>query len=275
MTDTILVTGVSSGIGYFLVDHLSKAGKKVVGSVRQLESFTPPAHWNDVQLVSLDMSDPTQFAAQLEAALKKSGPISTLINNAGYGVFGPAEALTMSDLTQQLQVNFLSVACLCQKVIPQMRQAGQGQIINVSSLFGRVSGAYGSAYHASKFALEGYTESLYFELKPLGIQVKLIEPGYVETDFYKKSSRDHLDNLPQQYTQNLRSPEQVYQGHVGGLISADQAAQEIIQAMNTPDGPLRFPIGQHAKETLKLKANMDDNAFVSHWAKNFWIQKPT
>jgi NAD(P)-dependent dehydrogenase (short-subunit alcohol dehydrogenase family) len=135
----------------------------------------------------LDLVDPASITAAVAAATEKFGTIDVLLNNAGYGAYGPLEATPLEKLRRQMEVNFFGLVATMQAVLPTMRAAKSGTIINVSSVGGRMCYPLGALYHGSKWAVEGLTEAVSYELLPLGIRVKLVEPGGVKTDFAGRS----------------------------------------------------------------------------------------
>ncbi|UXP33407.1 SDR family oxidoreductase [Reichenbachiella agarivorans] len=171
----ILITGVSSGIGKTCFDYLFAKGYKVYGTSR----FAEP---DNAFLLKMDVTKPNSIRSAVNYVLQKEGKIDVLINNAGISVVGSAEMTLTEDARQQIETNFWGVVNTTNAVLPTMRQQHAGKIINISSLAGLFAIPYQSYYTASKFALEGYSESLRMELKKRNIQVSLIEPGDFKTE---------------------------------------------------------------------------------------------
>ncbi|HTL11089.1 MAG TPA: SDR family oxidoreductase [Bdellovibrionota bacterium] len=195
---TVLITGASAGFGRIAAEMLLHRGHRVIAALRggqaRLEKEFLAAHLQTGRLhaVDLHLEQPGTFrAAVSEVAQKFQGRLDVLINNAGYGQMGPVEILDEALLRKQMEVNFFGTALLTQALLPAVREAG-GRIINVSSIVGRVGLPFYGAYAASKFALEGYSESLWYDLRPLGVQVGLVEPGGYRTEFSPKVSREGL-----------------------------------------------------------------------------------
>lgn len=187
----VLVTGASSGIGYESAILLAKKGHKVYGAARRLDRMEPLREFG-VTPVSLDVTSEASMKACVEFVLAAEGRIDVLVNNAGYGYFGAIENVTMEEARRQLEVNVFGLARLTQLVLPSMREHGSGRIVNVSSVAGRVVFPFGGWYHVSKYSVEALSDALRIELKPFGIDVALIEPGGIGTDWGIIAAR-HLE----------------------------------------------------------------------------------
>lgn len=187
MGKTVLVTGSSSGIGRAAAKLFAARGWNVAATARNPASFASWEQTNTIMVPKLDVNDEATIVAAIAATIHRFGTIDVLVNNAGYGVFGPLEGITAEQLERQFQTNVLGTAAVIRHVLPIMRQRRSGTIVNVSSIAGRIAGPFQSAYHGTKYALEGLSESLRFELKPHGIRVKLVEPAHFKTDFIARS----------------------------------------------------------------------------------------
>lgn len=193
---TILITGTSTGFGLDAVQRLLARGHTVIAGVRggaaRMEALAPAA-WREAGpralAVDLHMDDAKTFEAARQLVEKQGGRLDALINNAGYGAFGPVEDLAMDRIRHQLEVNFFGPVGLTQALLPALR-AARGRVIQVSSVAGRLGFPFYGAYNASKFALEGLSEALALELMPLGVQVCLVEPGGFRTSFSGDKKRE-------------------------------------------------------------------------------------
>lgn len=181
----ILVTGASSGIGYDTAKALASAGYKVFAAARRVELMEPLREFG-VTPVYLDVTSEESIAACLATV----GEIDVLVNNAGYGYFGAIETVPLEEARRQLEVNLFGLAALCRAVLPGMRSLG-GRIINVSSVAGRGVMYFGGWYHVSKYAVEAFSDALRIEMKPFSVDVVLIEPGGIHTD-WGIIAADHL-----------------------------------------------------------------------------------
>ena len=187
MSQTILITGASSGIGKSSATLFADRGWNVVATMRNTDDGTGLAGRNNVLVTTLDLLDSASITAAVSAGIERFGAIDVLLNNAGYGAYGPLEATPMSVLRRQFDVNVFGLVETIQAVLPSMRAQRSGVIVNVSSVGGRMTFPLGSLYHGSKWAVEGLSEALHYELAMLGIRVKLVEPGGVNTDFGGRS----------------------------------------------------------------------------------------
>ena len=186
----ILLTGASSGIGYDTAIALAKQGHKVYAAARRVERMEPLRQYGITPL-RMDVTDEQSMQECVQTILSNEGRIDILINNAGYGYFGAIENVPMDDARNQLEVNIFGLARLCQLVLPSMRAQHSGRIINTSSVAGKSVLYYGGWYHVSKYAVEAFSDALRMELKPFGIDVIIIEPGAIKTN-WGIIAADHL-----------------------------------------------------------------------------------
>jgi NAD(P)-dependent dehydrogenase (short-subunit alcohol dehydrogenase family) len=183
MTDKVaIVTGASSGIGAATARELHGAGYIVYAAARRTERMAPLAAAG-MRTVAMDLTVEESMTAGIEHALAEAGRIDVLVNNAGYGSFGSLEDVPASEARHQFEVNVFGPARLTQLVLPTMRAQGSGRVVNVSSIGGKIYEPLGDWYHAAKFALEGLSDSLRVELRPFGIDVVVIEPGAIRSEW--------------------------------------------------------------------------------------------
>ena len=186
----ILLTGASSGIGYDTAVALAQQGHKVYAAARRVDRMVPLRQYGIVPL-KMDVTDEASMQEGVKTLLDAEGRIDVLINNAGYGYFGAVENVPMDDARNQLEVNVFGLARLCQLVLPTMRAQHSGRIINTASVAGRAVFYYGGWYHVSKYAVESLSDAMRMELKPFGIDVVIIEPGAIKTN-WGIIAADHL-----------------------------------------------------------------------------------
>src|SRR5438445_6880771 len=177
MSQTILVTGASSGIGQATARLLAERGFTVFGTARKPES----AQSQGVTMVALDVRSDDSVRACVEQVVAKAGRLDVLVNNAGYTVTGAAEETSIDEAKAQLETNFFGAVRMVNAVLPAMRKAGAGKIINIGSLAGITAIPFSAFYTASKFAIDGYSEALWHEVRPFGIHVTVLEPGFIHT----------------------------------------------------------------------------------------------
>jgi NAD(P)-dependent dehydrogenase (short-subunit alcohol dehydrogenase family) len=190
MKKVILITGASAGMGKDFARELLKDGHTVYGAARRLDKMDDIKALG-VKIISMDVTDETSMVSGVDAVIKLEGRLDVLINNAGFGSYGAVEDVPIEDAKYQLNVNVFGAARLSQLVIPQMRKQHFGRIINISSIGGKFAMPLGGWYHASKFALEALSDSLRNEVKSFGIDVVVIEPGGVKSEW----SDIAMDNL--------------------------------------------------------------------------------
>ena len=179
-TDPVLITGCSSGIGRAAALRLHDAGFTVYATARRTDALTDVAS-RGLRTVALDVTDENSMTQAVAAVEADAGPVGVLINNAGYGLYGPVEQVPMAEIRRQFETNFFGLVRLTQLVLPGMRRRGRGRILNVSSMGGRITLPGGAFYHASKYAVEAFSDALRMEVAQFGIDVVLIEPGPVKT----------------------------------------------------------------------------------------------
>ena len=178
----VLVTGASGGIGRAVVLDLIAHGHTVVATARRTEAIADLAAAG-AHVVALDVTDEASMVAAVAAVEAEHGPIGTLVNNAGYGEYGPIEEVDLTAVRRQFETNVFGLARLVQLVLPGMRRAGRGRVVNIGSMGGRITFPAGGYYHATKYAVEAISDALRVEVAPFGVDVILIEPGMIRTGF--------------------------------------------------------------------------------------------
>ncbi|MCW5959090.1 MAG: SDR family oxidoreductase [Pyrinomonadaceae bacterium] len=187
MEKVVLITGASSGIGLETVRLFQSRNWKVAATMRKPEISKDLAKIADVELFRLDVTDRDSIASAVKGAIETFGKIDILVNNAGYSLVGPFEAASDEQVRKQFDTNVFGLMNVCREVIPHFRARKSGIIVNIASVGGRVAFPLYSLYHSTKWAVEGFSESLQFELEKFNIRVKIIEPGPIKTDFYERS----------------------------------------------------------------------------------------
>jgi NAD(P)-dependent dehydrogenase (short-subunit alcohol dehydrogenase family) len=250
----VLITGCSTGIGRAAAEVLAARGHEVVATARRVESLRGLAV---AARLALDVDDD----ASVRAAVAAAGPLDALVNNAGRSSNGPVEKFPAAAAREIMETNFWGVVRMIQAVLPGMRERGRGgAIVNVSSVSGRVGAPLAGFYTASKYALEGLSESLKLEVGHFGIRVALVEPGFFETALRGKSVAHGVDGPP--YDELSR----VWNGVDGKLLGGarpgpEAVAHAIADAVEGKDERLRIPVGKDAETVLGTRAKLDDAAF--------------
>lgn len=250
-----LITGVSSGLGKELAKAVHQAGYVLIGTVRneadqQTFDQTFP---NQSQSFVLDLRNSQQVVSMIEAVRDRFGRIDALVNNAGYGLLGFVEEVNENELHQQFNINFVAAWKMIQQVLPLMRLQQSGLIIQISSRVGLVANAGGGIYAASKFALEGLSEALQQEVAPFGINVMLVEPGPLRTNFFGRSVVLAQHRVEDYYSvlADYRQISQQADGHQDGDPS--KAARIILEATQLEQPPFRLPLSQATLDSMQAK----------------------
>jgi len=236
---TTLVTGVSSGIGREIAQLLAARGARVFGTVRDPKSAQPIP---GVELVRMEVTDDSSVNEAVQAIVRKAGPIQHLINNAGYAMSGALEETSIDEARQQFETNFFGVLRVTNAVLPGMRQAGHGRIVNISSVMGFLPAPYMGIYAASKHAVEGYTETLDHEVRRFGVRTILVQPAYTKSKI-NGNSRSAKVALEAYATERKRLnnlvEEEVERGDDPRLV-----AEAVWKALTAKSPLLRYPVGK-------------------------------
>ncbi|MFC7155493.1 SDR family oxidoreductase [Halomarina halobia] len=266
MAKTALITGCSSGIGRATARAFLDDDWTVYATARDAADLVDLAE-SGCETAELDVTDEEQVRAVVDAVLGEQGRLDCLVNNAGYGQFGPVEDVTTDALHRQFEVNVYGPHRLMRAVLPHMRERGEGRIVNVSSVAGRISTPGMGAYAASKFALEALTDALRNEVAPHGVGAVLVEPGPVESGFARRANGE-LEELPRsdayETVYRLYDDSEVFGGGSPIAVRPDQVARTVLEAAVTPDPRARYPVGGFAELSLKARYLPDgarDTAF--------------
>ena len=279
MTKVALVTGSSSGIGYETSLLLARNQFVTYASMRNLkkgDELMKIASQETIPLkvIELDVNDDVSVNDAINTILKENGQIDVLVNNAGYSIFGSLEELSLEEIKEEFETNFFGAVRAAKAVIPAMRKQSSGTIVNVSSIGGKVGLLpYFTAYHASKFALEGYTESLRQELVEFGINVILIEPGAVGTNFMDnmKTGKNYNPN-ESPYAKTIQRVFEGAQIIMANTIHPREVAQVILNAVNSTSPNVRYSVGKDAESILKRRAELSDTE-MEQWVRESYMEK--
>lgn len=271
MNKTILITGASTGIGRASALHFQREGWNVIASMRTPGQEQQLTALQNVLVTRLDVTDQASIEASVSAGLARFGRIDALLNNAGYGAYGPLEATPPEKVRRQFDVNVMGLLATTQAVLPHMRRQKAGVILNVSSVGGRITFPLGTLYHGTKFAVEGLSESLHFELLPLGVRVKLIEPGMVRTDFAGRSFEFSNDPELPEYQPTVQALLAAMGPMSESASSAESVAEVIYQAATDGADRLRYEAGADAQQLLAARRTTDDAGFLGHMRAQFGI----
>ncbi len=256
-----LITGASSGIGKETAKLLIANGYIVYGASRRLDKMNDLAQIG-VKLVAMDVTEETAMVSGINQIIKTEGRIDVLVNNAGYGSYGALEDVPLSEAKYQFEVNIFGLARLTQLVLPYMRKQQSGKIINISSIGGKLGEPHGAWYHATKYAVEGLSDSLRMELKQFNIDVVIIEPGAILTE-WNAIARTNLMKVSGQTAYKTLA-----QKHFNMLANADKrgdqpivVAKTIIKSILSNSPKTRYATGGGAKLILFLRRVLSDRMF--------------
>ena len=264
MQQIVLITGASSGMGKAFALRLLKEGHLVYGAARRVDQMQDIVAAGG-RALPLDLTDDHSIHAAVERIIGEQGRIDVLINNAGYAIYGSVEETDVRDARRQFEVNLFGLGRLTQLVVPHMRQAGRGRIINISSMGGKMYTPLGSWYHATKHAVEGWSDCLRIELAPFGIQVVIIEPGVIATEWggmmlepmLARSGQGPYRAMAQGMAKAMRST----YAKAGAASPPSVVADAILQAVRSRRPKTRYVIGKMAKPLMFIRKYFGDRIF--------------
>lgn len=263
MNKTILITGTSSGIGRASALLFAEKGWNVIATMRKKEDGAYFSKYQNVLVTELDVTKQATIDNSLKEGISRFGKIDILLNNAGWGVYGIFEEASEEIIRKQLEVNLLGVMRTIKSILPHFRKEQEGLILNVTSVGGRIALPYLSLYYTSKWGVEGLSEALKFELEPLGIGVKVIEPGIVNTKFGEKSY-DFSTHSIKEYGAICDKVSEVCFQLSGSHASESKEVAKIIYEAATDESPqFRYPAGPDVEAVLKAREKLCDEDFFS------------
>lgn len=247
----VLITGASSGIGRACALYLAQRGFRVYGTSRHASELqagggadSSDAAANGFSMLAMDVTNDQSVESGVNAVLCREGRLDVLVNNAGMGIAGPLESTSIEEATRQFDVNFFGVFRLCSAVLPAMRRQGGGYIVNIGSIGGVVAIPYQGLYSASKFALEGLSEALRLEVRPLGVRVVVIQPGDYKTAFTKNRRLIGRSNEDGVYQKPFRSAlERMTEDERSGP-DPEEVARLLHRIVETRNPRLRYTVGK-------------------------------
>ena len=275
MESVALVTGCSSGIGLETAISLAREGHFTYATMRNMkksEDLDKIVHDEDlpIKILELDVDDEESVDNTIAKIMEEKGRIDTLVNNAGWGMWGTVEDVSIEEFKQQFETNFFSIIRMIQKVAPIMRKQKSGNIVNVSSVAGRIGFPVSPAYISSKFALEGLSECLRFELGPFGINVIIIEPGVIKTNFFdsmKMAKKSNSDSVYNEITSKVVSGVKMM-AEMG--TESKEVANTIIKSINAENPLPRYIVGNDAMMFLEAKKMKTDIEFENYIKKELY-----
>jgi short-subunit dehydrogenase len=259
---TVLITGASIGIGRATAELFQRRGWNVVASMRKPAVGKELGKLENMLVTALDVTDGTSIDAAVAAAVERFGGIDVLVNNAGYGAYGVLEATSVESMRRQFETNVIGLLAMTKAVVPGFRARGGGVIVNVSSIGGRLTLPFSALYSGSKFAVEGISEALSYEMREIGVRVKVVEPGIINTNFANamEFSNDPAIGEYQRLVGKL--------WEVAGELRAEGAeasvaAEVIFGAATDGTEQLRYTVGEDARRLAAQRVAQDDATFFA------------
>ena len=273
--DPVLVTGCSTGIGRAVVEDLLLQGHTVWATARQPDTLADLAD-RGAHVTALDVTDEASMSAAVAEVEATHGSVGTLVNNAGYGEYGAVEEVDMDKVRAMFETNVFGLARMCQLVLPGMRRAGKGRIINIGSMGGRFTFPLGGYYHATKYAVEALTDALRMEVTAFGVDVALVEPGITRSSFVEKSTEsDGMGGEPDSPYAALRasvsrSNTEAYTNRMMS-VSAESVAQVVTSAVAADRPRTRYLLTPAAKVMAATHAVAGDRVWDRLMARQFGL----
>jgi NAD(P)-dependent dehydrogenase (short-subunit alcohol dehydrogenase family) len=265
---TIFITGSSSGLGRAAAKLFAKKGWKVIATMRAPEKEAELASIPGVKLMALDTTDPAQIERIAKDVIAQGG-LDGVFNNAGYGMAGALEALTDEQIARMMNTNLMGAIRVTKAFVPYFREKGAGIFINTTSIGGLIAVPFNSIYHASKWALEGWSESMSYELGQFGIGIKTVSPGGMKTDFFTRlfDSGRHAayDALVDKVMNVIRDPKTMET-----FSTPDQIAEVVYEAATDGKDQLRYIAGADAKATYEMRLKVGDEVFRKGMRQRFF-----
>lgn len=271
MKKVIFITGASSGLGKATSLFFAAQDWNVVATMRNLPEQNVFADQPNIFVTKLDVSDGNSIRTAITKGIEKFGQIDVLINNAGYGQQGIFEAIPDEKIREQFEVNVFGLMEVTRAMLPHFRSRKQGMVVNITSGVGRVTVPLVSIYAASKFAVEGFSEALSYELESQNIRVKVIEPGYVATKFHERAAAGYAhDVLLEDYNEFSEEMSTLFSAF-GDQITAstDDVAKSVYDAVNDGTHTLRYVVGPDLAPLIALKTNNSDQDYIDSMRSQF------
>jgi len=273
----ILLTGCSSGIGRAAALEAARRGHRVFASARNRNDLTELERPDRLVSLALDVTDPVSIRSAVDAVLARAGRVDALVNNAGYGQYGAAEEVTPEAWRAQFEVNLFGAIAVAQAVLPAMRKAGRGTVVNVSSVAGRVAIPFASPYCASKHALEAVSDAMRVELSAFGIRVVLVEPGPIETRFGERarSGVAPLLSRPGPYRELYAGAERAMDGEFQrGKRPPEAVARVIVDAIEAERPRARYPVTPLARALIAMRRVLPDRWLDAMFRRSLHLPPP-
>jgi len=262
MSKTILITGSSSGIGKETAKLFHEKGWNVIATMRTPEKEEELTTLDNVLVTRLDVQDQESVKEAIHLGIEKFGKIDVLVNNAGYGAYGILEAASNETIRRQFDVNVIGLLDVTKEILPHFRANKDGVLINISSIGGKITFPLGALYHGTKFAVEGISEALSFEVSQIGGKVKIVEPGMIATDFGGRSLDFFNDESMAEYQPLVAKLFAGLEPLTANASPPSVVADVIYEAATDGTDQLRYTAGEDAKALVKNRKELDDVEFI-------------
>lgn len=263
MKKTILITGASSGIGKATAKLFHENGWNVIATMRKPEKEVELGGLENMMLAALDVLDLDSISQAIKKGIDRFGKIDVLLNNAGYGAYGPLEAFSRESIVRQFNTNVMGLMDVTREILPHFRANKDGVLINISSIGGKMTFPLGSLYHGTKFAVEGISEALSFEMEQFGGKVKIVEPGMIATDFGGRSFDFQNDESMEEYQKLVAALFKSFESVGANASPASLVAEVIYKAATDNSKQLRYRAGADAEMLLDNRKKMSGDDFMA------------
>ncbi|MGZ8890729.1 MAG: SDR family oxidoreductase [Nitrososphaeraceae archaeon] len=279
MKQVALITGCSSGIGYETSILLAKNGFRTYATMRNTDKGDKlkeiaEKEILDLKIIKLDVTDDYSIKNAINEIVQETNRIDVLVNNAGNNIAGAVEDLSIEEFKEQFETNFFGLIRVTKVVLPIMRKQNNGIIVNLSSIAGKMAIPLNSAYVSSKFAVEGFSESIRYELEDFGIKVILIEPGVIKSNFYEniKMSKNSLIDPKSAYQPITQKIFEAFLPMMEYAFPTKIVADVILEAVNSDNPNIRYAVGDDAKSIIEARKKLSDKEF-ENWVKEGFFEK--
>jgi NAD(P)-dependent dehydrogenase (short-subunit alcohol dehydrogenase family) len=263
---TIFITGASTGLGKATAKLFASKGWQVIATMRNPANEQELNAIKNITLLPLDVTNPVQIKETTQKAIAM-GTLDVVFNNAGYGLMGPLESMTDEQVTKQVNTNLLGVIRVTQAFIPYFREKQSGLFITTTSIGGFITYPFSAMYHATKWALEGWSESLAFELKKIGVGIKTVAPGGIKTDFLNRSAEFTTHPVYDKWVDQLFS-----KVDPNRFTPAEQIAEVVYEAATDGKDQLRYVAGEDAKAQYAHRNQVGEEAFRKTMEQLFFAE---
>lgn len=261
MKNTILITGASSGIGKATAKLFQEKGWNVIATMRNPEGKTELKDSENVLLTQLDVLSLASIEKAIAKGIQKFGKIDVVVNNAGYGAFGPLEAFSRENIVRQFNTNVIGLLDVTRAILPHFRSNKIGVIVNISSIGGKMTFPLGALYHGTKFAVEGISEAMSYEVEAFGTKIKIVEPGAIATDFAGRSLDFSNDESMTEYQSLVEKVNEGMPAFFENASPASVVAEVIYEAATDGTNRLRYTAGEDARDIVAQRKEADDETF--------------